>query len=39
MVNTVIGRLFWAVVVAFVVGIGCPVFVILLTIATNAGWV
>jgi len=39
MVNTVIGRLFWAVVVAFVVGIGCPVFVILVAIASHAGWV
>ncbi len=39
MVNTIISRLFWAVVVAVVVGIGCPLFVILLTIATNAGWV
>lgn len=38
MVNTIISRLFWAVVVAFVVGIGCPLFVILLTIATQAGW-
>ncbi len=38
MVNTIIGRLFWIFGVAFVVAIGCPRFVILLTIATQAGW-